>query len=190
MRNIIIKTGIVLFLIVSFCGCDKVREVVNMLNCTFERKNIDNFRFAGVDFDQLTSLNPLSSEGMKVAAALLQGTAPITFNLNLIGSNPNKTTAALEQFKWIFLLDGNEILNGNNAGEFSIPAEGTSVLPITIGFDAWKFLDGSAPASLFNFYQNITGKNASQTSNASLKIKPTINGVEFPNYITVNQAVN
>jgi hypothetical protein len=49
-----------------------------------------------------------------------------------------------------------------------------------------KYLDGSTPESIFRFYQNITGKNAAQQSNASLKIKPTINGVEFPNYITVN----
>ena len=187
MRNRMIKAGILLFVIASFCGCDKARELVNLFNCSFERKNIDNFRFAGVDFDRLTSPSDLTlMEITNIGLALAKGTAPITFNMNLIGNNPNKTTAAIEQFKWIFLLDGNEILNGDVGNKFSIPAEGSSVLPIEIGFDAMKFLDGKTPESLFRFYQNITGKNAAQQSNASIKIKPTINGKEFPNYLTLN----
>ena len=176
-----------MFLAVSLCGCDKVKEFVNMLNCTFERKNIDNFCFAGVNFDRLASPDDLSiADGLSIADALLSGKAPITFNMNVEGKNPNKTTAALEQFEWIFLLDGNEILNGNIPDRFSIGAEGTNILPIEIGFDAMQYMNGSSLESLFNFYQNLTGKNATQQSNASLKIKPTINGVKFPSYITLN----
>jgi hypothetical protein len=106
--------------------------------------------------------------------------------MNVEGKNPNKTTAGIEQFKWIFLLEGNEILNGNVIDKFSIPAGGSNVLPLEIGFDAWQYLDGGSLESLFRFYQNLTGKNALQQSNASLKIRPTINGVEFPNYLTLN----
>ncbi|MCL2131506.1 MAG: hypothetical protein FWH36_03485 [Lentimicrobiaceae bacterium] len=189
MRKVI-KTGILLFVIVSFCRCDTAQELINMLNCKFERKDVDNFRFAGVDFDKFNSFEDIgTSDVLKISTALLKGTAPITFNMNLEGRNPNKTTAGIEQFRWIFLMDGDEILNGNIVDKFSIPAEGTSILPIEIGFDAMQFLDGSGVQkvqSLFNLYQNITGKNASQTSNASLKIKPTINGKEFPQYITLN----
>ena len=184
MRKIVSKTVVVLFVVVAFCGCDTAREFVNMLNCTFERKNIDNFRFAGVSFDRFASPTDLKgTELLSVTSALLSGKAPITFNMNVEGKNPNKTTAALEQFEWIFLLDGNEILNGNIPDRFSINAEGTSILPIEIGFDAIQYMDGSSITSLFNFYQNLTGKNASKESNASLKIKPTINGIKFPNYI-------
>jgi hypothetical protein len=158
-----------------------------MLNCTFERENIDQFRFAGVNIDRFASPSDMTAmDIINISAALVQKTAPITFNMNLLGTNPNKTTAGIEQFKWIFLLDGNEVLQGNVIDKFSIPAEGTSILPIEISFDAMNYLDGSTPESIFRFYQNLTGKNTSQESNASLKIKPTINGVEFPNYITVN----
>ena len=172
--------------IVSFCGCDKARELVNMFNCTFERESIDQFRFAGVNFDRLASPSDMTAmDIINISAALLKKTAPITFNMNLTGTNPNKTTAGIEQFKWIFLLDGNEVLQGNVPNKFSIPAEGTSILPIEISFDAIDYLDGSTPESIFRFYQDITGKNDSKQSNATLKIRPTINGVEFPNYITV-----
>ena len=180
------KIVCVAVVVVSFCGCDTARELVNMLNCTFERKNIDNFRFAGVNFDRLASPTDLTfMEAANITAALLKGTAPITFNMNLIGKNPNKTTAGIEQFKWIFLLDDNEVLQGNIQDRFSIPAEGDNILPVEISFDAMNYLDGSTPESIFRFYQKITGKNAAGESDATLKIKPTINGVEFPNYITV-----
>jgi len=181
------KIVCIVVVLVLFCGCDTARELVNMFNCTFERKNIDEFRFAGVNFDRIASPTDLTfTEVANITAALVKKTAPITFNMNLTGKNPNKTAAGIEQFKWIFLLDGNEVLQGNVIDKFSIPAEGNSVLPIEISFDAMNYLDGSTIESIFRFYQNLTGKNASQQSNASLKIKPTINGVEFPNYITVN----
>jgi hypothetical protein len=187
MKKLTSLVCVAVAVVVCFCGCDTARELVNMFNCTFERENIEKFRFAGVNFDRLTSPADLTlTEGINIAAALAKGTAPISFTMNLTGKNPNKTTAGIEQFKWIFLLDGNEVLDGNVIDKYSIPAEGASVLPLEIGFDAMKYLDGSTPESIFRFYQNITGKNAAQQSNASLKIKPTINGVEFPNYITVN----
>jgi hypothetical protein len=192
MKNIIVKTGILLVVIVSFCGCDKAKELVNMLNCTFERKDIDNFRFADVSFDKFNSFSDLNliDDVPKLTLALAKKTAPITFNMNIEGKNPNKTTAAIEQFKWIFLLDGNEVLRGNTVNKFSIPAQSVNILPLEIGFDAMEYLDGSTPESIFIFYQNITGKNASRESNATIKIKPTINGIEFPNYITLNQTIN
>ncbi|MCL2132505.1 MAG: hypothetical protein FWH36_08695 [Lentimicrobiaceae bacterium] len=187
MKNIVIKTGLLLFVVVSFCGC----ELVNMLNCTFERKNIDNFRFAGVSFDKFNSINDINLVDIaQITLALAEKTAPITFNMYVEGKNPNKSAAAIEEFKWIFLLDNNEVLNGNTFNKFSIPAKGTNILPLEIGFDAMNYLDGSTPESLFRFYQNITGKNSSGESNATLKIKPTINGIEFPQYITLNQTVN
>jgi len=183
MKSRVIKTGVVLFVFASLCRCD----TVNMLNCKFERKNIDNFRFAGVNFDKFSNFSDIGfADIAKITMALLNSSAPITFDMNLEGKNPTEKNAALEQFKWKFLLDGNEILEGNIRDKFSIPAEGTSILPVEIGFDAWSFLENKTPQSLFNFYQNITGKNASGQSNASLKIRPTINGVEFPNYITIN----
>jgi len=183
MKRLTLLVCIAVVASVSFCGC----ELVNMLNCKFERKNIDEFRFAGVNFDRIASFTDLTSmEKVNIAAALLKGTAPITFNMNLIGKNPNKTTAGIEQFKWIFLLDNNEVLQGNIRDKFSIPADGTSILPVEISFDAMNYLDGSTPESIFRFYQKITGKNAAGQSDATLKIKPTINGVEFPSYISVN----
>ena len=191
MRKIIIKTSILFLVIVSFCGCERIKEVVNMFNCTFERKNIDNFRFAGVGFDRLTSPSDLSLTDLaSVGAALLSKTAPITFNVNIEGNNPTTKSAAIEQFKWKLLLDNNEILEGNVIDRFSIPAQGSNILPLEIGFDAWQYLNGNNTESVYNFYQNVTGKNNEQKSNVGIKIKPTINGMEFPQYITVNQRIN
>jgi len=187
MRNVVIKIGILVFVVFSFCGC----ELINMLNCKFERKNIDNFSFAGVPFDKFNSISDINAlDIISITSALLNKTAPISFNMNIEGKNPNKSTAAIEEFKWVLLLDGNEILNGNTPDKFSIPAKGSNILPLRIGFDAINYLDGSNIESLFKFYQNITGKNASGESNATLKIKPTINGIEFPDYITLNQSTN
>ena len=138
MRKITIKISILFLVIASFCGCDRIKEVANMFNCTFDKKNIDNFRFAQVGFDRLSSPSDLTAvDIVSITAALLSQTAPVTFNFNIEGNNPTTKNAAIEQFKWILLLDGNEILHGNVVDRYSIPANGSSILPLEIGFDAW-----------------------------------------------------
>ena len=186
MRDIIIKTSLFLVVVAAFCGCD----TVNMLNCTFERKNIDNFRFAEMSFDKFNSISDINFvDAANITAALLKGTAPILFNLNVEGNNPNKSTAAIEQMDWKVFIDDAEF-SGSITEKFSIPAQGTSILPLTIGFDAMQILDGTTPTSMFRLYQNITGKGTGQESNVTIMIRPTILGIKFPNYITLNQTVN
>ncbi|MDR1878298.1 MAG: hypothetical protein LBQ64_01890, partial [Bacteroidales bacterium] len=190
MRKIGIKTVILLLTAITFCRCEPVKELVNMLNCTFERKNLDNFRFAGVGLDKLSSPTDLNLTDLaKVTAALVSQTAPVSFNINLEGKNPNSEPAAIEQLKWILLLDGKEVVNGNITNRFSIPAKGSNVLPLEMNFDAMQYLDGSTPESVFQLYRRLTGKNAEGESNLTLKIKPTINGIEFPQYLTLKQTI-
>jgi len=181
-----IKIGLFLFVIAAFCGCD----TVNMLNCRFEQKSIDNFRFADVGFDKFNSVGDINVVDIaKITLALTRKTAPILFNLNVEGNNPNKSTAAIEQMDWKVFIDDAEF-SGSITEKFSIPAQGTSILPLTIGFDAMQILDGSTPTSMFRLYQNITGKSTGQESNVTIMIRPTILGMKFPNYITLNQTVN
>ena len=191
MRKIIIQISILILVIVSFCGCKKIQEMANMFNCTFERKSIDNFQFAKVNFDRFVNFSDIDfSDVLNIGFALAMKTAPITFDINIQGNNPTTKDAAMEQFRWILLLDGNKILEGNTPDKYSIPAQGSSILPLEIGFDAWQYLNGENPENMFNFYQNVTGKNAERESNITIMIKPTINGFEFPNYITLNQRIN
>ena len=186
MRKLAVKAFMTLFVTASFCGCDKI----NMLNCKFERKNVDNFRFEGIKLDNFNSFSDIKPlDILSITSTLASGKAPIKFNLNVEGKNPNKSVAAIEKMDWKVLVDNSEFL-GSITETYSIPAEGTSVLPLEIGFDAIKVLDGSTPLSLFNLYQNITGKATGQSSNVTIMIRPTILGIQFPNYITLNQAIN
>ena len=186
MRRITIKISVALFVIASFCGCDKI----NMLNCKFERKNVDNFRFAGVNFDKFNSFSDINlADIANITFALAKQTIPIKFNVNVEGKNPNKSVAAIEQMDWKVLVDDAEFVGSINEN-FSIPAEGTNILPLEIGFDAMQILDGTTILSMFNLYQNITGKNTGQGSDVTIMIKPTILGIKFPNYITLNQTIN
>jgi len=185
MSKLTFKMSVALFVFAAFCGCDKV----NMLNCKFERKNVNNFRFAGVNFDKFNSLSDITfSDGLSIGTALLAQTIPITFNVNVEGKNPNKSVAAIEQMDWKVLVDDAEFV-GSITEKFSIPAEGTNILPLEIGFDAMQILDGTTVLSMFNLYQNITGKNANSESNVTIMIRPTILGIKFPNYITLNQTI-
>jgi hypothetical protein len=186
MRYIITKIGVLLFVITSFCGCDKV----NMLNCKFERKSIDNFRFSEINLDKFNSFDNIGFVDVaNITATLLKGTAPILFNLNVEGSNPNKSVASIEQMDWKVFVDDAEFI-GSITEKFSIPAQGTNILPLEIGFNAINVLNGKTPQSMFRLYQNITGKNIGQESNVTIMIRPTIMGIKFPNYITLNQTIN
>ena len=192
MKKVIIRVSVVLVVLTSFCGCD-LEELKNMLDCTFVRTSTTGFLFADVVFDNLTSLDEITAEDItKIATALSQETNPVSFTINVEGTNPNNANASVEQFKWILVFDTVEVAHGEVPEKFSIPPKGTNSLSINVIVDdVSPFLNDATAESMFRFYQTILGGGdiVDPDFKVDLKIKPTINGKEFSEYISVRKAL-
>jgi len=183
MKLLCKKLVVVCMLSIVFCGCDGVDELVNMLNCKFEVQSIENFTFAGVLFDELDSLEDISDADMAIIdEAIAAENAPVHFILNILGTNPNDVIASVEKLQWIMAVDGLDVAEGVVTKRFTIPAQETNILSLDVDANVMSIYNDSIVENVYSLYQDIINGH---TSIATLKIKPTVNETEFPNYITL-----
>ena len=191
MKKIIISVSVLLGVLTSFCGCDS-EELENLLDCTFVRTGTTDFLFAEVNFDNLTSLSEMNAEdSVTIATALSQETKPVSFTINVKGTNPNNSMASIEQFKWILLLNDTEVAREEVPEIYSLPPLGSNRLSVDVYLDdITPFLEDATAESMFRFFQTITGSaEIDPDFKVDLKIKPSIDGKEFPDYISVREVL-
>ena len=84
------------------------------------------------------------------------------------------------------------MLNGVNEEPVSIPANGSTIIPLRMNIDLRKALSGKSGQSLLNFGFNLAGANGEPTR-IKLKAKPTILvgrfPIAYPGYITITSTV-
>jgi hypothetical protein len=188
MKKIVSKISVLLLFAVTFCGCEDVEGLINMLNCKFEVQDVENFTFAGVRFDELNSPDDISDADMAIIdEAIEAGDAPVYFTLNIIGTNPNDVTASVEKLQWKLAIDSLDIAEGVVTDGFTIPAESSDTLSLIVNANILDVYNDNVTENVFNLYQDI--KNG-RKSVVTIKIKPTINETEFPDYITLQYLTN
>lgn len=171
-------------------GCATLQELANFAKCKFKYTNVTNTQVAGINVQQIKSFNDLSlMDAAKVTGALVQGTLPINFTMNLQVSNPNPTTAALSKMKWVAFIDDKVLTNGVLQEKLTVPSQGTANLPLTIQGDLLKVFAKKDAASKAFGLTDLNGV----PKRIGLKIRPTINigGLdwEYPGYITLSQTL-
>lgn len=190
MKKIIYKIALYSIAILLFSACDIIQQVQTLSNCTFEFTGVTNFKIASISLDKVKNLNEISvSDAAKIITAIRGKTAQISFDVKIKGNNPNRIAASIDKMQYILLLDNQEILQGALNERFTIPAIGSNIVSLQINIDAIKILNGNTIKNVYTLYQNITGKNSSNTSKLSVKVKPTINNYTFPSYITLTKKI-
>ena len=180
-----------LFALLAVPSCSVVQQVATsyatMANCQYDYRSITGLSVAGINV----------SEGLSVAnalkmTALLSGkqtSIPLNLVLNLDVTNANQTEAMLNGMQYVLTIDDVEFTTGSLAQQFRVPAGGTGVMPLTVGFDLATLLSGASKDAATNALKNFIGIG-DKKSNVSLKIKPSflVNGytVTSPSYIPVN----
>ena len=186
-----------LFVLVAFASCDvvkQVQQVTSFAKCEFKLKEVQDVRLAGVSVQNKNGSADLNlGDGIRLTAALTSGgPLALTFNLNVEAHNPNGQTAGLNRLEWILLIDDIEMVSGVNEEPVSIPAMGSTVIPLRMNIDLRKALSGKSGQALLNFGFNLTGANG-QPTRIKLKAKPTILignfPVSYPGYITITSEV-
>ena len=181
MKSLCKKVVVVCMLATVFCSCDGVDELVNMFNCKFEVQSVEDFTFAGVPFDGIDSVEAISdADKIIIDDAIAANNAPVHFVLNILGANPNDVTASVEKLQWELDVDGIKVAEGLVTKKFTIPALGTNVLSLDVNAEVMELYKDSVVENVYSLYQDVANGRASE---ATLKIKPTVNEKEYPNYI-------
>ena len=181
-----------LFLGIPFSGCDVARQaqqVSNLTNCDFRIQSVDNINLAGVELQNIRSVNDLGMMDVaKILAGFTSPTFPLSLQLRLEGRNPNAKEAGLNRLDWILFVDDIQMTSGILDTPFSIPAMGSATIPVEVGLDLKQVLSGKSANAMLNFCMNLAGFGNTPTR-FKIKLKPTViiagSALTYPGYITV-----
>ncbi len=175
-------------------SCDVAKQAVggayNLTQCQYSYNSISSLNLGGVDLqnvNSLTSLNPLSAASL--LSAFSKSSLPLQFTLNLNVKNPGAQSAALSGLQYILEIDNVQMTEGILNQQLSVPAGGTSGLPVQMSFDLKKVLSGQSADAVKNMAYNFVGLSDTP-SKVTVKLRPSmsIGGqvVTSPVYIPVS----
>ncbi len=173
-----------LFVVIIFSSlrCSVYETIVNLSRLQFKLGNVNGFLLNGVSISDKSKLDDFSAfDIIKLSTAVVQGSLPVSFTLNVEAKNPNdgtggykKTDATLKSFPWRLNLDGKEILTGNISSPVTVPGTGdATIIPIQISVDLVKLFKDEGYESLINLALNLGGKGGS-ASRLTIYSKPTV----------------
>jgi LEA14-like dessication related protein len=191
MKKSVAKFWFFLVLLIPFWGCEGVDDALNLLNCKFEMQGVEQFSVAGVQFDQidsLTSIDQISAEDRAIIeAAIAEKNAPLMFTVKILGTNPNDVNASVDKLQWKLELNEQEIAEGAITDKIAIPALSSNTLIFTVDANVTNIFEDNVLENVFDLYKDIV---EGQSASITVKIKPTIGGNDFPDYIPVQYVVN
>ena len=183
----------VLFAVTSCSVVKQIQQVTTFAACEFKLIDVQDVRIAGISVGNKRGSADLNfGDAARLGIALTGSTLPLTFNLNVEAHNPNAQVAGLNRLEWILYIDDIEMVNGVNEEPITIPAQGSTMIPLRMNIDLRKALSGKSGQSLLNFGFNLAGANGEPTR-IKLKAKPTILvgkfPIAYPGYITITSTV-
>ena len=194
MRKLI--SSVVTILVIA-TACSVINTLQNVSRLKYKIGSVNNYKVAGVTVENKTKLKDFSTmETLKISGALLKGSLPVTFQLNIEAVNPNdgtggkpRTDLTIESFPWRLFINDKETITGNISQPISVPGVGEStVIPIEISFDIAKNFKEKNMDDILSFALNLSGITKSQ-SNLKLLVKPVIGTpigkLQYPDEITV-----
>jgi len=175
----------------GFSPLDQLRQMRAFAKCEFRLASVEQTRLAGMLIQGKSALRELAPlDALKLRGALVTGTLPLSFTLNVEAKNPNDEVAAMNRFAWTLFVDGRELVSGVLDRRVEIAPNGAvGTVPLEISVDLRKALSGQRVDAMLNLAFNIAGMGTRPTS-LTLKATPTIiiagQEMEFPDAITVN----
>jgi len=180
------------FIISIFSGCDVARQAqkaTNLANCDFRILSVDQVDLAGVELQQIRSIDDLSMMDVaRILAGFTSPVFPLSLRLILEGRNPNPEDAGLNSLEWILFIDDIQMTSGTMDTPVRIPPLSSASFPVEVGIDLKQVLSGKSTDAMVNFCLNLTG-NGSTPTRFKIKLKPTViisgRPLTYPGYITV-----
>ncbi|RYY14349.1 MAG: hypothetical protein EOO36_14415 [Cytophagaceae bacterium] len=178
----------------SACGIhEQVQQARAFKQVEVRMASIDQATVGGINV-----LNMRQSAGLGTAeqalllAAYTAGNLPLRLRLNLEFRNPNPETAALNEFDYIALIDGQQVATGHTSQRIEVPANGgVATAPVVVQSNLRQALGKQSGESLANFALGLTDPDR-RPLRFTLKLKPTFitssgRRISPPGYSTVEK---
>ena len=190
----------VVSLIVGFSACDELSQianqtaqVINLKNCTFDVKGINNINMLGINLTKGLSMSDLNTmQVLNVTNSLLNKKLPVTFNVNIDVNNPNSIAASLGKMDYIISLNNKEVISSTFTDGFSIGPNSKGQVSIPISTDLFQLFSNETKDAILNLAFKLAGAK-SDPVNLGVKVKPYIKvnnkTLAYPDYITINKVL-
>ncbi len=170
-------------------GCAILNELTALTKCEFKFHSAENPVIAGINVSRINSYSDLSfMDGQRVVTTIMQRKLPFEITANVEVKNPGMMTAAVNQIEWIAYIDDIEISRGRVDRRIEIQPNATTLVPIRIDTDLFRYLEGDNPKTMLNFGLNLVDAGG-QPTRLSMKIKPSVymsgQMIAYPDYFTI-----
>ena len=178
-------------LITSSCGVS--RKISLLEQCKYDIKSADSVYFAGKDITRQIKTGTFNLGSIpELAIGLLRKDIPLRARLNLGINNTGSKAIEINQFDYIILFKGQDLVNGTTDRRIDIKPDETTIVPIIIRANIYSILsDKNTRQEIFSY---LRGANSTKNSLISIKIRPSIRVgnklIKYPGYITIDQEMN
>lgn len=167
----------------------QANSLMNLQNCEFDLKNVDNVSVAGVNVKNVTQGNLSATDVVKLVAAYQSKKVPLAMNVNMNVKNPTTQEAALSVLDWILAIDGTDMASGTNNQKYTIKPSTTTTVPLGVSTDLGDLFSKKGLEALKNFASSFSSDGTS--SKVGLRVKPSLtvgsSVIPFPNYIALEK---
>ena len=178
-------------LITSSCGVS--RKISLLEQCKYDIKSADSVYFAGKDITRQIKTGTFNLGSIpELAIGFIRKDIPLRARLNLGINNTGSKAIEINQFDYIILFKGQELVKGTTDRRIDIKPDETTIVPIIIRANIYSILsDKNTRQEIFSY---LRGANSTKNSLISIKIRPSIRVgnklIKYPGYITIDQEMN
>ncbi|MBQ5403025.1 MAG: LEA type 2 family protein [Bacteroidales bacterium] len=184
------KVLLCLFAVLTLlAGCDVLKSTNSLKSCKFAMKNVTDVSVAGINLTNKSKFSDISTtDVLKLGAAYLTKSFPLTFNVNVNVTNPNPTTAKLAGLDYIVWIDDVKMTSGSMNQSLTVAQNETAVMPLNFSIDLLEILKGQSKDKILSFGCGLATGNP-DVSRVKVSFKPAFNIggsiIKSPTYITI-----
>jgi hypothetical protein len=192
MKKILFISFIVLFA----AGCGVSRKISLLEQCRYDIKSADSVYVAGRDITRQIKTGTFDLSSVpELAIGLLRKDIPLRARINLGIENPGSIPVEINQFDYIILFKGQELVNGTTERRIDINPQETTVVPIVIRANIYSILsDKNTREEIFSYLRGTDSRENVQKSLISIKIRPSIRVgkklIKYPGFITIDKELS
>ncbi|MFZ1292237.1 MAG: hypothetical protein WAR79_19235 [Melioribacteraceae bacterium] len=193
-----INKRFLLFLILTavFTSCSVFNSLVNLSKLQFKLGAVNNFKVGNLLISDKTKLSDFAATDiLKLTSQVVSGNFPVTFTVNVLAQNPNKSSAnsiadiSLKSFPWTLYINDKKTISGNISNPVSVPAiENSTIIPLEMKLDLLEFFQGDGLNNLVNLALNLGGAKGTP-SNIKIVAEPVlgtqIGDLTYPSPLTI-----
>jgi len=190
------KILLISFIALIASGCGVSNKISMLEQCRYDIKSADSVYVAGRDITRQIKTGTFDLGSLpELAIGLLRKDIPLRARLNLGIENPGSKAIEINQFDYIILFKGQELVNGTTDGRIDINPEETTVVPIMIRANIYSILsDRNTRDEIFSYLRGSGGRENMPKSLISIKIRPSIRVgqklIKYPGYITIDKELS